>query len=118
VGVQRAFHGEPAKPTSCSRTSKLTEKLVILPMIGLMVFLGVYPKPVLDRIETIGAGLLLARRAPGARLPGAEAEREGEPASVVADVQEERNATNDEDNGAELSGDPQTADTGVEGAGR
>lgn len=47
---QRVFHGEPddEKPFGEIRW---TEGLVLAPLVGLIVFLGVYPKPVLDRIE-------------------------------------------------------------------
>ncbi len=48
---QRAFHGEPDEANRSFPDLKSTERLVLLPLIGLIVFLGVYPKPVLDRIE-------------------------------------------------------------------
>jgi NADH-quinone oxidoreductase subunit M len=48
---QRAFHGEPDEANRSVPDLKLGEKLVIAPLIALIVFLGVYPKPVLDRIE-------------------------------------------------------------------
>jgi NADH-quinone oxidoreductase subunit M len=48
---QRAFHGEPDEPNRLFPDLRLSEKLVVVPLIALMVFLGVYPKPVLDRVE-------------------------------------------------------------------
>ncbi|MCU1357809.1 MAG: nuoM [Acidimicrobiales bacterium] len=48
---QRVFHGEPDADNATFRELKLTEGLVMAPLIGLIVFMGVYPKPVLDRIE-------------------------------------------------------------------
>ena len=48
---QRVFHGEPDEANSTFAELKLREALVMAPLIGLIVFLGVYPKPVLDRIE-------------------------------------------------------------------
>jgi NADH-quinone oxidoreductase subunit M len=48
---QRVFHGEPDEANRTMPDLKLTEKLVMLPLIALIVFLGIYPKPVLDRIE-------------------------------------------------------------------
>jgi NADH-quinone oxidoreductase subunit M len=48
---QRAFHGEPSEKNRTFPDLRLSEKLVVLPLIALMVFLGVYPKPMLDRIE-------------------------------------------------------------------
>jgi NADH-quinone oxidoreductase subunit M len=48
---QRAFHGEPDEENRTFPEMVLSEKVVILPLIALMVFIGVYPKPMLDRIE-------------------------------------------------------------------
>ena len=48
---QRVFHGEPDEANSSFRELRLREALVLLPFIGLIVFCGVYPKPMLDRIE-------------------------------------------------------------------
>jgi NADH-quinone oxidoreductase subunit M len=48
---QRTFHGEPDEENRGFPDLRLSERLVVLPLIALMIFLGVYPKPVLDRIE-------------------------------------------------------------------
>jgi NADH-quinone oxidoreductase subunit M len=48
---QRVFHGEPDEENASFAEMKWTEGLVIAPLIALIVFLGVYPKPVLDRIQ-------------------------------------------------------------------
>jgi len=48
---QRVFHGEPSEANKSFPDLALTERLVLIPLIALIVFLGVYPKPVLDRIE-------------------------------------------------------------------
>ncbi len=48
---QRVFHGEPDEANAGFADLKLREGLVMAPLLGLIVFLGVYPKPVLDRIE-------------------------------------------------------------------
>lgn len=48
---QRSFHGEPTKPVGSVKDLSLGERLVVAPLIVLIVFLGVYPQPVLDRIE-------------------------------------------------------------------
>jgi NADH-quinone oxidoreductase subunit M len=48
---QRVFHGEPDGENAEMPDLKLTEGLVLAPLVGLIVFLGVYPKPVLERIE-------------------------------------------------------------------
>jgi NADH-quinone oxidoreductase subunit M len=48
---QRVFHGEPDDANRTFRELKLTEGLVLLPLVGLIVFCGLYPKPMIDRIE-------------------------------------------------------------------
>jgi NADH-quinone oxidoreductase subunit M len=48
---QRVFHGEPDEENQKFAELKVKEGLVLLPFLGLIVFMGVYPKPVLDRIE-------------------------------------------------------------------
>jgi NADH-quinone oxidoreductase subunit M len=48
---QRVFHGEAEGDNAEMRDLKLTEGLVLAPLVGLIVFLGVYPTPVLERIE-------------------------------------------------------------------
>ncbi len=48
---QRVFHGEPDEANKTFPDLKITEKLVMFPLIGLIVFLGIYPKPLLERIE-------------------------------------------------------------------
>jgi NADH-quinone oxidoreductase subunit M len=48
---QRVFHGEPDEENQHFAELKVKEALVLLPFLGLIVFMGVYPKPVLDRIE-------------------------------------------------------------------
>jgi NADH-quinone oxidoreductase subunit M len=56
---QRVFHGEPDEDNKTFPDLHLTEKLVMVPLIGLIVFLGIYPKPVLERVEP-SVKLLLA----------------------------------------------------------
>ncbi len=48
---QRVFHGEPDADNADFRELRFTEGLVMVPMIAAIVFMGVYPKPVFDRIE-------------------------------------------------------------------
>ena len=48
---QQVFHGEPREADEKTRDLGLLERLVMAPLIILIVFLGVYPKPVLDRIN-------------------------------------------------------------------
>ena len=48
---QQVFHGEPGTDDAPTRDLVRLERLVVAPLIILIVFLGVYPKPVLDRIN-------------------------------------------------------------------
>ena len=48
---QRVFHGEPDEDNAAISDLSWREGLVMAPLLGLIVFLGVYPKPMLDRIE-------------------------------------------------------------------
>ncbi len=48
---QRVFHGEPDEANKTFAELKLKEAAVLLPFIAVIVFAGVYPKPILERIE-------------------------------------------------------------------
>jgi len=48
---QRVFHGEPDEENASTPDLTWREGLVMAPLLGLIVFLGVYPKPMLERIE-------------------------------------------------------------------
>jgi NADH-quinone oxidoreductase subunit M len=48
---QRVFHGEPDEANKGFGELKAREAAVMLPLIGIIVFTGLYPKPMLDRIE-------------------------------------------------------------------
>ena len=48
---QRVFHGEPDEENADTPDLSWKEGLVMAPLLGLIVFLGVYPQPMLDRIE-------------------------------------------------------------------
>ena len=48
---QRVFHGEPDEANANMPDLRLGEMLTMAPLVVAIVFLGVYPKPVLDRIE-------------------------------------------------------------------
>jgi len=50
-GYQRVFHGEPDEDNAGVSDLTWREGLVMAPLLGLIVFLGVYPKPMLERIE-------------------------------------------------------------------
>ncbi len=48
---QRVFHGEPDEANRGFRELTLREGMVMAPLIGIIVFTGIYPKPLLDRIQ-------------------------------------------------------------------
>jgi len=49
--VQRAFTGDPDEANSAMRDIGIRELCTVVPLLGLSLFLGFYPKPVLDRLE-------------------------------------------------------------------
>jgi NADH-quinone oxidoreductase subunit M len=84
---QRAFQGEPDEANRSFPDLVSAERLVLLPLIGLIVFLGVYPKPVLDRIEP-SVKVIIARveaEVPSyhAPKPGPSSNAAGSPDRVV-----------------------------------
>ena len=48
---QRVFHGEPDGENATFRELRWGEAMVILPFLAAIFFAGLYPKPMLDRIE-------------------------------------------------------------------
>ena len=48
---QRVFHGEPDEENAATPDLSWREGLVLAPLLAAIVFLGVYPRPVLERIE-------------------------------------------------------------------
>jgi NADH-quinone oxidoreductase subunit M len=48
---QRVFHGEPDEENASMRDLRFGEGLLMAPLLALIVFMGIYPKPVLDRME-------------------------------------------------------------------
>jgi NADH-quinone oxidoreductase subunit M len=49
--VQRAFTGEPDEKNVATREIGFRELCTVVPLLGLSLFLGFYPKPVLDRLQ-------------------------------------------------------------------
>jgi len=49
-GYQQVFHGEPTEADRTTRDLSVNERLIVAPLVILIVLLGVFPKPVLDRI--------------------------------------------------------------------
>ena len=56
--VQRAFTGEPDEKNVATRDIGFREICTVAPLLGLSLFLGFYPKPVLDRIQPSVAALV------------------------------------------------------------
>jgi NADH-quinone oxidoreductase subunit M len=48
---QRVFHGEPTGENATMPDMTWRERVTMAPLVVLIVFLGVYPKPILDRIN-------------------------------------------------------------------
>lgn len=48
---QRVFHGPATGENAKIRDLTFFEVGVLVPLVALMVFCGIYPKPMLDRIE-------------------------------------------------------------------
>jgi NADH-quinone oxidoreductase subunit M len=48
---QRVFHGEPSADNRDFGEMKWSEGAVLAPLLALMVFCGVYPKPMIDRMQ-------------------------------------------------------------------
>jgi NADH-quinone oxidoreductase subunit M len=48
---QRVFHGEPDEANKGFAELRAREAAVLLPLVGVIVFTGLYPKPMLERIE-------------------------------------------------------------------
>jgi len=84
---QRVFHGEPDEANRTFKELTLREGLVLLPLIGIIVFVGVYPKPLLDRIEPSVGGLVAhvsektgyVEPLPSTPAPAAESKTESKP---------------------------------------
>ncbi len=55
---QRVFHGEPKGDNAKMPDIKLSEALVMAPLLVWIVFFGVYPKPLIDRVEPAVVQLL------------------------------------------------------------
>jgi NADH-quinone oxidoreductase subunit M len=47
---QQVFHGEPTEADKKTKDLGAAERLIIAPLIIIIVFLGIFPKPIIDRI--------------------------------------------------------------------
>ena len=55
---QRVFHGEPDEVNSSFREVSTREGLLLSVFVAIIVFTGIYPKPILDRIDPSVKALL------------------------------------------------------------
>ena len=60
---QRVFHGEPAGENRTLPDLSGRELATLLPILALIVFIGVYPKPFLERIEPAAAQAVIRLKA-------------------------------------------------------
>ena len=83
---QRVFHGEPSEANRSFKDIKLAEFLPLVPLIGLVFFIGLYPKPILERIEPSVQLLVehIERQVPGFESPGTQDGSELQPVASGA----------------------------------
>ena len=55
---QRVFHGEPTATDEATPDLTMREGLILAPFVVGIVFLGIYPKPLLERMEPAVNGLI------------------------------------------------------------
>ncbi len=55
---QRVFHGEPDEDDAATPDLTPSELMIMVPILALIVFLGVYPKPMIDRIAPAADSLV------------------------------------------------------------
>ena len=68
---QRVFMGEPSEENRKLPEINLRELACVVPLLALSLFLGLYPKPVLDRIEpTVKALIVHVEQHSDYREPG------------------------------------------------
>ena len=72
--VQRTLTGEPDGDNLTMREVSLREICTVVPLLGLSLFLGFYPKPVLDRVQPSVERLDPPRRG-SQRLQGARGQQ-------------------------------------------
>jgi NADH-quinone oxidoreductase subunit M len=90
---QRVFHGEPDEDNRLFPELRLREGLVMAPIIAMIVFLGVYPKPVLDRIQpSVDRLVAHVERSTGERAPAVSKQGPKAKTDVYTRAQEHEDA--------------------------
>jgi NADH-quinone oxidoreductase subunit M len=110
---QRVFHGEPDEENAGFADMTWREGAVMAPLVALIIFLGVYPKPVLERIEP-AVGRLVAHLEDGSDFEEPEVNRDGTGAVEVVGPVEAQGGEGDED-GAEEASDGEGAEEASDG---
>ena len=82
---QRVFHGTPTGDNAVMADMRWKERWVMLPLLAAIVFLGVYPRPVLDRIQpSVDAVLAHVHDVTGYRQPAVAVSLPGGPPAAKA----------------------------------
>jgi NADH-quinone oxidoreductase subunit M len=90
---QQSFTGVPHGVTERVRDLNAREVIVVAPLLVLSLFIGLYPRPLLDRVEPTMKSLISHFEA---RTDYREPKQSGEEAPVVEREQERRNEENEE----------------------
>ena len=95
---QRVFHGTPDEANRSMPDLKVREALVLAPLLGLIVFLGVYPKPVLDRMEPSVTALIdhVSHNVPNFSESGPKTDKQLEDEKAEREKQATGNAASDQ----------------------
>jgi NADH-quinone oxidoreductase subunit M len=95
---QRVFHGSPDEANRSMPDLRTREALVLAPLLGLIVFLGVYPKPVLERMEPSVTALIdhVSRNVPNFSETGPKTDDQLENEKAQREKQAAENAASDQ----------------------
>jgi NADH-quinone oxidoreductase subunit M len=107
---QRVFHGEPDEANAKIRDLKLSEILVLAPLIAIIVIMGVYPKPFLERIEP-SVDRLLAHVEANSDHRQPEVATEG--SEIVPESERRAEGDHGEEHGEEHGDDAEHGDEGT-----
>jgi len=119
---QRVFHGPAEGDNATMPDLRFSEFVAIAPLLALIVFLGVYPKPMLDRIEPAVDALVAHIETNVAEFDEVEPEAPAEPAGSheLTEALEEREAEaghgEPDDHGDDDHGDDGNSDGDHSGA--
>jgi NADH-quinone oxidoreductase subunit M len=112
---QRVFHGEPSEANRSFGDLKVGEVLPLVPLVALVLFIGIYPKPILERIEPSVRVLVehIESRVPGFESPGTQ---DGSQLEPVASGEGGSEGTSDEQGSTKAEDQPSDEPASSEGA--